>query len=335
MTKIERSFNYTWNVTETRGFAARFADYLTVLLIGPILIFISIGLTTALRESHMIVNLTLMESTGPLVEWLFIIIPFLLLAGAFAFIYIFMPNTKVEPVPALVGGTVTAVLWKLLGVAFALIVDGSSNYSAIYSAFATLIFFMIWLYAGWLVLLVGACISYYVQNPSNVLISRERLFMSNEMRERLGLSIIGRVAINHYSESPQSITVETLADTLKLPIRVVHRCVSMLRDQGILVQNGEKPFGLLPAKPFDNLTLADVLIAIRSAETERGFITSRANTEIKVLETMGRIDESYRVNFDNLTVRDWALEKPELVKKRSASKPKAKKTKKSKTKKTS
>ena len=215
------------------------------------------------------------------------------------------------------GGAVTAILWKLLAIAFAMIVEGSANYSAIYSAFATLIFFMIWLYAGWIVLLIGACISYYVQNPSNVLISRDKLFMSNEMRERLALSIIGRIGACYYTNDNTVITVDDLADMLKLPIRVVQRSVDMLKEQKILAQASEKPYGLFPSKPFDKLTIADLLIAIRSAETERGFIASRANTELKVMETMRDVEKAYQVQFGRKTIKSWILDavKPKSRKK--------------------
>ncbi len=307
MTKIERAFNYTWNVSESRRFAARFSDYLSVLLIGPMLIFISVGLTSTFYESSFFLNLSLLEGIGPFIEVIRVVIPYLLLTGAFAFIYVFMPNTTVKPVPALIGGAVTALMWKVLGVAFAAIVTGSASYSAIYSAFATLIFFMIWLYAGWLVLLIGACISYYVQNPSNVLISRDTLMMSNEMRERLALSIVGRVGLGFYTDA-RNWTVEELAEAMKLPIRVIQRSVGILKAQGILVQDGSKPFYLLPGKPFDKLTISDLLKSVRSAETERGFIASRAYSEVKVLEMMERIDEAMKKELGKLTIKKWVLD---------------------------
>lgn len=307
MTKIERAFNYTWNVSESRRFAARFSDYLSVLLIGPMLIFISVGLTSSFYESDFFANLAMRDFIGPIVDVVRILIPFLLLTAAFAFIYIFMPNTRVKPVPAMVGGAVTAILWKMLGIAFAAIISSSASYSAIYSAFATLIFFMIWLYAGWLVLLIGACIAYYVQNPSNVMISRDALIMSNEMRERLALSIIGRVGLGFYT-SDKSWTVETLAESMKLPIRVLQRSVAILKEQGVLVQDGAKPFYLLPGKPFDKMTIADLLKSVRSAETERGFISSRAYSEVKVLEMMKRIDNAYKKEMGKLTIKQWVLD---------------------------
>lgn len=321
MTKIERAFNYTWNVSESRRFAARFSDYLSVLLIGPMLIFISVGLTTNFYESEILLSLSERPVVAIFIELLHVIIPYLLLTGAFAFIYVFMPNTRVKPVPALIGGAVTAIMWKVLGLAFATIVTGSASYSAIYSAFATLIFFMIWLYAGWLVLLIGACIAYYVQNPSNVLISRDSLIMSNEMRERLALSIIGRVGLGFYTDA-KTWTVEDLAEVMKLPIRVVQRSVGTLKGAGILVQDGMNPFHLIPGKPFDTLTISELLKAVRSSETERGFIASRAQSEVKVLEMMDRIDRGYQKEFGRLTIKQWVLD---IQKKQKKTKAKRKK----------
>ena len=91
--------------------------------------------------------------------------PLLLVIAAFTFVYLFIPNTRVRFVPALIGGTVGGIVWQTAGWVFAIFAASSNSYAAIYSGFAILLLFMIWLYLSWLVLLFGASIAFYVQRP--------------------------------------------------------------------------------------------------------------------------------------------------------------------------
>ena len=307
MTKIERAFNYTWNVTEARRFAERFSDYLSVLLIGPLLIFISVGLTASISNAELFTQLTNIELIGAVAETIMLVVPYAMLAIAFAFIYIFMPNTRVKPLPALTAGAVTAIMWKALGFAFAALVVGSAKYSAIYSAFATLVIFMIWLYSGWLVVLIGASLAYYIQNPSNVLITRGHISMSNQMRERLALSIISRVGLGFYTDA-KPYTIEDMAEVLKLPIRLIDKTVDTLKSEKIVFEDRDKPYHLVPGCPYDQVKMSDVLVSIRSANTDRGFIASRAQSEQKVQEMMQLIDVALEHELGEMTVKDWVLE---------------------------
>ncbi|MGM0422052.1 MAG: YihY/virulence factor BrkB family protein [Pseudomonadota bacterium] len=307
MTKIERAFNYTWNVTEARRFAARFSDYLSVLMIGPLLIFISVGLTASISNADLFAQLTDMRLIGAAAEGIMLIVPYIMLTLAFAFIYTFMPNTRVKPLPAITAGAVTAIMWKALGFAFAALVVGSAKYSAIYSAFATLVIFMIWLYSGWLVVLIGASLAYYIQNPSNVLISRGHVTMSNQMRERLALSIISRVGLSFYTDA-KPYTIEDLAEALKLPIRLIDKTVDTLKSEKIVFEDREKPYHLIPGCPYDQVRMCDVLIALRSANTDKGFISSRAQSEGKVKEMMQLIDVALEHELGDLTVKGWVLD---------------------------
>ncbi len=160
MQKIESAFNDTWRISETRPLARRFSDYLSVLLIGPVLIFSAVGITASLTSNALFESLTAVEPLGTLIEIAGGLTPFLLVGGAFTFIYIFMPNTRVRLRSALLGGFVAGILWVTAGWGFATFVANSGNYAAIYSAFATLILFLIWLYLNWLILLVGSSICF-------------------------------------------------------------------------------------------------------------------------------------------------------------------------------
>ena len=141
--KIERTFNFTWHVTQNRPFAQRFSDYLSVVLIGPVLVFSAIGITASVLSMDVVQKLAAIEPFGNLIELGSRLVPYLLIIAAFAFIYIFIPNTKVRAGSALVGGLVAGILWETTGWVFASFIVTSTKYTAIYSTFATLIMNMI------------------------------------------------------------------------------------------------------------------------------------------------------------------------------------------------
>ena len=161
MQKIERAFNFIWHVPQQRPFAQRFSSYLSVIAIGPVLVFSSLGITASLTSTSVVVALTSIEPFGTLIRAAGTLLPYLLVVGAFTFIYLFMPNTRVRVSAALVGAAVAGLMWDTAGWAFASFVVNATKYTAIYSAFAALVIFMIWLYVSWLILLIGANIAFF------------------------------------------------------------------------------------------------------------------------------------------------------------------------------
>lgn len=142
--RIEESLNHIWQVRRPRNMARKFTDYLSILLVGPVLVVAALTVIAA-AQSHWlvqrIIQVTPLEAL--IVFFATNVVPFLFLCAAFSFLYGIMPNTRVRPEAALLGGAVAAVLWQLAGTAFAAFVAGSTRYTAIYSGFAALVVFLI------------------------------------------------------------------------------------------------------------------------------------------------------------------------------------------------
>ncbi|MGH8736211.1 MAG: YihY/virulence factor BrkB family protein [Burkholderiales bacterium] len=164
--KIEEAFNFIWHVSRARGIGERFSRYLSALLVGPLLVFSAIGITAAAASLGVVRDAMQIEAIGWLALQAGRLVPYVLVIGAFTFVYAFMPNTRVRLGPALAGGVVGGILWQSAGWAFALFAASSTRYAAIYSSFAIL--FMLWLYLSWLILLFGAAVSFYVQHPEHL-----------------------------------------------------------------------------------------------------------------------------------------------------------------------
>jgi membrane protein len=172
--KTESAFNFVWQVDHLRSLSQRFSNYLSVILIGPVLIFSAIGLTATIFNTALAQKLVSIEPFGSLILFSGKLAPYFLVCLAFTFIYILIPNTRVQVRAALVGGLIAGGLWETTGWGFAAFIASSSKYAAIYSSFAILILLLIWLYLNWLILLIGSQIAFFVQHPQYMSIHRVR-----------------------------------------------------------------------------------------------------------------------------------------------------------------
>jgi len=302
MQKIEGAFNYAWRVTQVRPLHQRFSDYLSVVMIGPVLVFSAIALTGTVMSNGFVVWLSDFEVLGWLIAGLSRLVPYLLIIVAFAFIYIFIPNTKVKIVPALYGAVVAGVLWETAGRIFASVVVSSSSYVAIYSAFAALIFFLIWLYVGWLIMLVGANISFYIQNPDYVSSPRRELNLSNHMKERLALAIMLHVARNFYHDKT-ALTGKQIATRLKIPSDIIEQVLAALEKQSLISQTNDKIARYLPAQPLDEMSVADVLQAIRHANEDKHLNPAMLPSDKEVDAVFEQMNSTLKDAFAEQTIK--------------------------------
>jgi membrane protein len=165
--KVETSFNFVWRVDRPRSHLRRFTEYLGIILIGPALMSIAIGFTASLRSDAMMDRV---EQLGALGRWLAgssgLLAPYLLVIAAFVFLYVYVPNTRVRLRPAVLAGLLAGAAWAAMGGLFTSFVVNVTRNEAIYSGFAIVLAAMIWLQVSWLILLLGAQLSFYLQNPA-------------------------------------------------------------------------------------------------------------------------------------------------------------------------
>jgi membrane protein len=165
VSKIESDLNFLWQVKQARNLHRRIGDYVTVLVMGPVLLFAATALTTVASNDTTAQTLLTTGPLGVLTYFFSKILPYLLIGGAFTFLYIFVPNTRERFLPALAGGIFAGILWQTASLLFASFVSGSGRYNAIYSGFAIIVLLLIWLYVSWLILLIGGRIAFYLQHP--------------------------------------------------------------------------------------------------------------------------------------------------------------------------
>ncbi|SFM68257.1 YihY/virulence factor BrkB family protein [Marinobacter zhejiangensis] len=262
--KIERSFNMIWRVPEMRSMAQRFSNYLSVIMVGPLLMAAAIGLTATILASSFMVKLMEIEPFGSVIVMLSRLMPFFLVVGAFTFVYIFMPNTRVKLRFAMIGGLIAGVTWQAAGYLFASFVAGSAKYAAIYSSFAIGIVLLIWVYVNWMILLLGASITYYLQNPGAIS-KHQKVPLSPELQERVSLVLMWLVA-KPFSEGKPAPQQEVLERQLHVPAELTREASDKLIRAGLLMLAGEGGDLLVPARSLDTITVQDVLNASRRDE---------------------------------------------------------------------
>jgi len=304
MQKIESAFNFSWRVTEDRSFARRFSDYLSVVLIGPVLVFSAMGITATVTHSEIFLYLTNNPGIGFILNLVSHIVPYLLIILAFTMIYIYIPNTKVRFGPALIGASVAGVLWETVGWLFASFIS-SANYTAIYSAFATLFFFMIWLYISWTILLIGASIAFYYQNPEFRSRQRRQFNLSNRIKEKLALAVMARVASQYYRHRP-ALSLQDLAQDINIASDVLHPIINNLIDRRLLARTDSEPAGLIPALAPETMQIAEILSAVREAD-EDDFMNAGRITLSEPVEAMFQSYQTAAIGaMDGKTLKDLA-----------------------------
>lgn len=271
MQKIERVFNKIWNVHQLRSMSARFANYLSVLMVGPVLVIAAGSLTATLLAAPGVREFAELSVLASLIKWLSYLVPLAVWTAAFAFLYLFIPNTRVRPSSALVGGFVAAMLWNLLGLLFGGLIAGSTSYTAVYSAFASLVLFLIWLQIAWMIVLVGAGISYAWQHS-------DRLTLGKPARAHPGTRLAAAIVLLDEIES-RFEAGKLPPDRDHLAARVEHQTElaqvwidplleKLVKADLLRITEPSDSTCFLPARPGERITLAEVEQAIEGDAPE-------------------------------------------------------------------
>lgn len=256
LTNIERAFNDIWGIGRARSFLQRFQVYWPLVTLGPIVLGLSLSTSAAVESSDTVQNLF---EIAPSLRLLFSLGPLLLTCLFFTFLYIVMPNTKVSFRCAAIGGLVGGSLWTLAQKLFTLYAANAITYSAIYGSLGAVPLFVIWVYLSWTVALLGATLTFAVQSVRTFEPDR---VVDQEEREHVAARLMLAVAARFYAGGGPT-PVEVLLEEVVAPPRLARRVLERLVQSGLLSETtGEDP-GLLPGRPLDKVSLADVVDVLR------------------------------------------------------------------------
>jgi len=268
--KVEGALNFVWHVERSRSFGRRVTEYLVVLLVGPAVAVIAMVLLASFEASEVVARLSGLEgdqSVRPHVA------PYVMMVGLFLFVYVYMPNIRVRLGPAFVGALFAGALWAVVGALFARIVVYSAKTAIIYAGFAVVLLFLVWLYLSWLILLLGAQLSFYVQHPENLRSGHDEIPMTGALRERVALSVMYLVGERFLDGSPRW-TIADLAERLAVPGVVLDGIVTALQAHGLVLDVEDDT--VAPARDLGSIRLEAVLEAVRHETPDPRRPTPRA-----------------------------------------------------------
>ena len=267
MRKIEVSFNFIWGVSRGRSWSSRVSEYLFAVIVSPLLIFLSISITSSVNTvffSNFLERLTFGSTLVNIIAFLF---PLLFMSLAFAFAYSFLPNTKVKFSSALIGGFVTTIVWKLMGAFFGGFLITAARES-IYLAFATVLALMIFAYVGWLVVLLGSDIAYYHQYPGKARLGRKPVSLSITQQEQLTLAVAALI-FHRFKNKLHPLNQDEIARQLGTGPMTIEQALSHLTDSGLLAKTGEDPPNYLPTGSIEDCTMLEIWRSLRDFEAGR------------------------------------------------------------------
>jgi membrane protein len=297
--KVEASFNFVWRVDRPRSLGRRLTEYVSVAIVGPILLAVALGLMGSAAQSS---AARWLDSIAPL-SWLLTaagrLVPYVIVTIVFTFMYTFIPNTRVEAKAALIGGVTAGVVWALVGRVFTGMLVYSSHMMAVYTGFAIVLSTLIWVYLSWLILLIGAELAFYVQFPQYLPHGHSSVELDGSARERLGLSILYLIA-RDYRAGANTWTPQRLAVELDVPGAALAPVVGCLEQAGLIVATEKENF--LPGRDPQSVKLSEVIEALRVPSKNRAALTGHASPA--AAGVIAEVDSAMRRELGDRSLKD-------------------------------
>ena len=263
---IEISFNDIWKIKESRSFFRKFSDYLAIMLVGPINLIISGGLTVFIGANidYLIERINLLGPLGPVVYFALSLLPYFLIWLLFTFIYVVIPNTRVNFKSGFTAAVIAGTIYQVTQWLYIEFQVGVAKYNAIYGSFTALPLFLIWLQLSWLIVLLGAEISYAVQNVESYEFEKEAANIS-PANKRLLILLVATLVVKNFARGEKPLTSSQIIEISGIPSRLVREILADSVLAGIFSKiesaNIKEPT-YQPASDISKFTIGYVIEAI-------------------------------------------------------------------------
>jgi membrane protein len=292
LSNIEVSLNAIWKIESQRTLGRRISDYLSFMLIAPILLVVSSSLTVMITQQvgFMSERFEIVSFFHSFIMNLLRILPYVVIWVLFTFLYIFMPNTKVHAASAALGGVIAGTLYQIFQAAYIYFQVGVSSYNAVYGSFAALPLFLTWLQASWMIVLLGAEISCAHQNVHRYEFEPWVSTLTRSVRKLTALWIMRHLA-DRFVKGERCCSADDLSQTSGLPILLMLQTLKELEDCGLIVEvapkrraggsKGADSNGILyqPAIPVMPLTVQQVLDRLETNGSSHPLVAASSELE--------------------------------------------------------
>ncbi|MEK7270946.1 MAG: YihY/virulence factor BrkB family protein [Planctomycetota bacterium] len=266
---IEDSFNGIWGVKKGRPFARRVSDYLSIMLICPFLVIISGGITVFLRSglTHLMDRIPALGPVSLLVYATIEALPYCMVWVLFAFVYVFMPYTKVNLRSAIIAGIVAGTSYQIVQTFYIALQIGAVKMNAIYGSFAAIPLFLMWVQLSWMIILFGAEVSFAHQNVDTYEFEHDCLNASHAFKRLLSLEIAG-ILVKNFAAGGKPMSESGISENLDIPTRLARDILFELSRAGIVSESQDedaRQIAYQPARDINMLSIQYVMDALEGA----------------------------------------------------------------------
>jgi len=304
---IEKSFNDIWGIREQRNMGRKFSDYLSIMLLCPILVIMSSSATVFITTQIALITekVALLGFFSPVIFFMLKLLPYCVIWVLFTFIYLFMPNTKINFKSGMLAGIAAGTIYQLAQWGYINFQVGVAKYNAIYGSFAALPLFLVWLQLSWLIVFFGAEISFAHQNVDTYEFEPDCLRVSYSFKKLISLRIMHLLTKN-FSKCQKPYTATEISHILEIPIRLVRQILFELVESGIASEihtDKYKVVAFQPACDTSSLTIKRVINAMEERGTNS--VPIGDSQELKRLsESLGIFNSAIEKSPANILLKD-------------------------------
>jgi len=304
---IESSFNHIWGIKRARPLRRRIVDFTAMMFICPFLLVLSGALTVVVAEEVRFV-MNRITFLGPLSSVVFVVLavlPYCAVWVLFAFLYIFVPNTRVNLGSGILAGILAGTMYQLLQRLYIFTQVGVARYSAIYGSFAALPLFMVWLQISWLIMLFGAEFAFAHQNVETYEFEPDCLTVSGAFKRLLALRIANLLCKN-FASGRGPLTGAEIAHELDMPVRLANQILYELTACGVLCEaaaDDAEQAAYQPGRDINVLTVKYVIEALERAGSD-AVPVARSEELRKLSECLRAFEEAVEQSPGNVLLKD-------------------------------
>jgi membrane protein len=305
--QIESSFNYIWQITSSRVWYRKFTDYVTIMLIAPVILILSSSITVFISTelTNFMSQATILSFFKPVFTFLIKFAPYFLTWFILTLLFMVMPNTKVRLWPALVSGIITGTLLKVIQWIYLDLQFGITKLSAIYGGLAAIPLFIIFLQTVWVFVLIGAELSFANQNISRYEFESEALQVSQFQKRALTILIM-QMIIKNFAVGDKPVSADKIGKSLKIPVRLSRDILQDLSDTNlvsIIHEREKKQRYYQPAMDINKLTVNYVLLRLDRKGTQKHIVLKNKDYS-KVVTMLEKFDKLAMKSNHNVLIKD-------------------------------
>ena len=304
MSNIEGAFNSIWGIKQGRSIWRKITDYTAMLLILPVLMICSSGLSLFMTST--LQNLFAFDFMSPVISILLKCASYIFTWLFFAAMFMLIPNTKVKFKNALIAGVFTGTGFLILQWIF---VSGQmyvSKYNAIYGSFSFLPLLLIWLQFTWVIILSGIAICYSSQSIYRFNFSDKINIISKDYRSKITLAMMA-IIVRHFDNGNKAITLDDFTNKYDFPPRIAIEIIeelveAQLVSKTILIDKDEE-IGLQPAVDINKLSIAYVLNRLDNHGAS-GFVPNFDSNFSEISKALDNIESVITNNAGSSLIKD-------------------------------